>query len=118
MTVFMLRTQAGWRCRHSGACCTAGWEIAADASVETAVRDGLASGRLHLNAAVAGRGSSLGTAELFRPRPGLPEGARSVLATDPHGRCVFFEPEGRLCALHGEIGPQALPSACRHFPRI
>lgn len=36
------------------------------------------------------------------------------------GACVFFDadtPE-RRCAIHRTAGPELLPSACRHFPRV
>src|SRR5690606_10939685 len=33
--------------------------------------------------------------------------------------CVFFEPDrGNLCAVHRQLGHEALPSTCRHFPRV
>ncbi len=31
---------------------------------------------------------------------------------------MFYERESRLCALHQVGGPDALPTACRHFPRV
>ncbi len=40
------------------------------------------------------------------------------VARDNNGRCVFFEQDGgRLCIIHRDAGVDALPSACRHFPR-
>jgi len=37
---------------------------------------------------------------------------------DEQGDCVFFERDaGRLCLIHRELGSDALPYACRHFPR-
>lgn len=42
----------------------------------------------------------------------------TLVARKPDGTCVFFEADaGRLCAVHREAGEEALPSACRHFPR-
>lgn len=48
-----------------------------------------------------------------------PDGSRKwTVARDPGGDCVFFDRRGgRLCVIHRDLGPQALPSACRHFPR-
>jgi len=40
------------------------------------------------------------------------------VSRDKNGNCVFFEHDaGRLCLIHREAGQDALPSACRHFPR-
>ena len=40
----------------------------------------------------------------------------TLLAT-AHGRCVFHDPAGR-CAIHSALGHDALPLACRQFPRV
>jgi hypothetical protein len=44
------------------------------------------------------------------------DNAPAVLATS-HGRCVFHDPSGR-CAVHSALGHDALPLACRQFPRV
>jgi hypothetical protein len=55
----------------------------------------------------------------FRPVSGLPDGARVVLCRDEGGRCVFLEATGgNLCAVHRQLGPDRLASACRNFPRV
>jgi hypothetical protein len=42
-----------------------------------------------------------------------------LLARRSDGACSFFDAAGgRLCAIHRDIGENALPSACRHFPRV
>jgi hypothetical protein len=48
---------------------------------------------------------------------GLPHGARVVLAADSSGRCAFLEAD-RRCAVHRQLGLEALASACRDFPRV
>jgi hypothetical protein len=49
----------------------------------------------------------------------LPAGTSAILARTRGGDCAFFEPElGNLCAIHRELGPSALPHACRQFPRV
>ena len=54
---------------------------------------------------------------MFKTGGPLPEGAAAILETS-RGACVFFdEPAGRLCAIHRDLGPDALPVACRQFPR-
>jgi Fe-S-cluster containining protein len=105
-----LSIHAGYRCGHSGACCSSGWPIPVEPAAEDGLRGALASGRLGLAGADAA----------FRAVAGLPHGARVVLGQDVAGRCVFLEPEGerRLCAVHRRLGEGALPAACRHFPRV
>jgi hypothetical protein len=50
---------------------------------------------------------------------GLPDDARVVLGTHPDGRCVFLETaRGNRCAIHRQLRPGHLASACRDFPRI
>jgi hypothetical protein len=50
------------------------------------------------------------------------DASHTVIAVAPDGACVFFErPTQRtppLCAVHRVLGHDALPSACRHFPRV
>lgn len=85
-----LSVHAAWACRHSGACCRAGWAIPIEG---------------HLLAPLRAAGLDPGTAGVVPRRPG--------------GECAFFEAAGgRLCAIHRRGGPALLPSACRHFPRV
>jgi Fe-S-cluster containining protein len=94
MQTRVLGIHADYRCRHSGACCSSGWAIPVEPEVEGGLR------RLR--------------------RAGLREAeGRTWLATDSTGRCAFFEPErGNLCAAQRQLDHAALPSACRHFPRM
>ena len=56
-----------------------------------------------------------GSSRLFVPDP---NGRDPVVARRPDGTCIFFNRDGRrLCIIHGVAGLDALPSACRHFPR-
>ena len=88
MPVFCLSVHASYACAHAGACCTAGFTI----PVEAPIVHGL---RL--------RGIE----------------APAILDTGRGGACLFFEADGgRLCAVHRLAGPDLLPSACRHFPRV
>ncbi len=104
-----LSVHADYRCRSSGACCSSGWPIAVEperaARIATALRRGVFTG---LGPAAEGC--------LVAP-PGLPPGAHPRLAHDAAGRCVFLETDG-LCAVHRRLGEDALPSACRQFPRV
>jgi Fe-S-cluster containining protein len=100
-----LSVHADYGCRHRGACCTAGWAI----PVEEPTFQKLA---IHF-----GRGSVEGP--LFVSDGALPDGAAAILAVRSNGACVFYEAErGGLCAVHRELGPRHLPTACRQFPRV
>jgi Fe-S-cluster containining protein len=105
VAVYTLSIHAGYRCRHSGECCTAGWRIPVDRETERR----LVQSRLIANAPDA-------HTTLER------DGSNTVLALTPERACVFFEPRRgeRLssCAIHRVLGHDALPSACRHFPRV
>ena len=99
---FCLSIHALYRCAHSGACCTAGWPIAAETALVDAVRHNL----------VPVGGIRRSTA--FRKGSFPP-----VLGQTEDGACVFFEAAaGRLCAVHRAAGPGLLPVACRNFPRV
>jgi hypothetical protein len=98
---YCLSIHAGYRCRRTGACCTAGWHIPAEPAVVSAVTRRFGSG-----------------GPLFQePIDAAP--APAILATDPHGACVFFDAaHDRACRIHRDLGEPLLPSACRHFPRV
>ena len=93
--VLVLSHHAGYHCRRSGACCTAGWRIPVEPERIPAVR------------------ATFG--------PVLePDGTVLRIASD--GSCVLFRRADEVrpprCALHQAYGHGALPAACRHFPRI
>jgi Fe-S-cluster containining protein len=106
-----LSIHADYRCRSAGACCSSGWDIAVDPEAEERIERGLASGRLRV---------------LRRAAPATPSSWRRPVAGGPHpallhdagGACVFFDPGSRLCAVQRDDGEEALPSACRQFPRV
>lgn len=101
----MLSFHAGYGCRRSGACCTAGWPIAAEPRVESGVLEALRRGALALPVA----------AEPFTRA----EDGTALLALDDHRRCVFFAPGApHACAIHRHLGHEWLPLACRQFPRV
>ena len=87
-----LSFHAQYRCRHSGACCRAGWTIPFDhGERETLQTLSLTIGSL------------------------TDEG---IAARHEDGTCSFFEDGSRLCAIHRAAGHAALPLSCRMFPRI
>jgi Fe-S-cluster containining protein len=100
--VLALNLHAGFECRHSGACCTAGWPIPVEGDIADAIRE---HGVLP--------GAALETAGR------LPEGAVAVLAPLSGGACPAFDgPGGNLCSIQRTLGHGRLPAACRHFPRV
>ena len=97
-----LSFHAGYRCRHSGACCTAGWPIPIEQDV-------------HQLLSVHFRGQP----ERFDYEAPRPDSAAATAAIRASGDCAFVEPDrGRLCAIHRELGAERLPDACRQFPRV
>ena len=91
--VLALNLHAGFECRHSGACCTAGWPVPVEAAVADAIR---ARGILP--------GAALSTAGQ------LPEGAAAVLEPLPGGACPAFDRSGgSLCSIQRELGHEHLP---------
>jgi Fe-S-cluster containining protein len=129
-----LALHARYRCGNSGACCASGWTIPVEPQAEARIEAGLRSGALRdwhgrvpdwsrpLDAAAAKedapaaiRQASTAAREGDAPAP-RPRVALRVLTT---GACVFLDAAGsRLCAVHHRLGEEALPSACRHFPRV
>ncbi|MGH9307951.1 MAG: YkgJ family cysteine cluster protein [Vicinamibacterales bacterium] len=104
MRAFCLSIHARYRCRHSGACCTAGWPIPIEAERAASLR-------------TRGVGAHTGAQATFVPAPGNP-GLLHVAASAA-GACVFFdEAHGRLCTIHRDAGEAVMPSACRNFPRV
>jgi len=87
-----LSFHAPYRCRHSGACCRAGWTIPFDHGERETVQT------LRLS-----RGSVT---------------SDGIAARHDDGTCTFFDGGSRLCAIHHAGGHAALPLSCRMFPRL
>lgn len=109
--VYALSIHADYRCRHSGACCSADWDVPVEVPVYRSLADAVEQGRLRVAPAAAG-------IEPFIVEPDLPEGAAAMLDRTGAGTCVFFETGSRLCVVHRDLGEAALPDTCRHFPRV
>lgn len=95
-TTYWLSMHLPYACRHSGACCSSGWEIPIERSRVEAVTT--------LRSPLA----------WLRPVNDGPEDVAGMLATSDDGRCVFH---GDGCEIQHAFGHDALPSACQHFPR-
>lgn len=109
--VFSLSIHADYKCRHSGACCTADWDVPVELPVYRSLNERLHDGTLRVAPA----------AEPLPPfivEPDLPDGAAAMLERTDRGACVFFESSSHLCVVHRDAGESALPVTCRHFPRL
>lgn len=102
-----LSFHAEYACRNTGVCCGSGWTIAVESSVQQTLRLRLKEPGLELPNGPGG----------FVPLAGAPAGCDSALRL--RGRVCWFRDDrvGR-CAIHRSLGESALPSACRHFPRV
>jgi len=109
--VFALSIHADYKCRHSGACCTADWDVPVELPVYRSLDDKMRRGSLR----VAPAAHPLAP---FVVEPDLPDGAAAMLERTDGGDCVFFERETHLCVVHRDAGEESLPATCRHFPRL
>lgn len=101
---YCLSIHARYRCAHSGACCADVWAIPVEPHVVELIRD--------KELVLAGSGPWLVPSE--RPEAFQTE----LVAAHYDGACAFFEHGDRLCTIHRQRGVDALPSSCRHFPRV
>jgi Fe-S-cluster containining protein len=106
-----LSIHADYRCRHSGECCTADWDVPVELHVYRSLADAVDTGRLR----PAPRSADL---QPFILEPEFSDEGAAMLERNEHGDCVFFEGGSRLCVVHRDLGHDALPSTCRHFPRL
>jgi Fe-S-cluster containining protein len=100
-----------YQCRHHGACCTAGWPIPVEANQLARLRAALATGALGRRARTRSAGSPFVTAD------DAPADTPALLARVEH-RCVFYDPDARRCGVQRALDHDALPLACRQFPRV
>jgi Fe-S-cluster containining protein len=109
--VFALSIHADYRCRHSGACCSADWDVPIELPVYRTLQEAVSTGRLRPQA-------SARHLPPFVVEPDLPEGAAAMLERTEIGECVFLERDTRLCIVHRDLGEPSLPATCRYFPRL
>jgi len=103
---FGLVAHARYACRHSGVCCSSGWEIPVEDALHARLAPAIGAGDVQPRGGVG-----------LVDRSGLPAGTRSVLGR-LGGRCVFHTAGPCGCGLHAWGGADAKPSACRQFPWI
>jgi Fe-S-cluster containining protein len=112
VSVFALSIHADYQCRHSGACCTADWDVPVELPLYRTLDEALTSARL-APAAPADEGDPPLIVEAE-----LPEDAAAMVARTPTGDCVFYHRHSGLCVIHRDLGEPMLPATCRHFPRL
>jgi Fe-S-cluster containining protein len=104
-----------YACRHTGVCCSSGWDIPVDDQAGRVLHQAMTAGIL--GAAQPAAGAAAGAALIHGPD--LPDGAAALLARSDSGDCVFLDRHaGNLCRIHGCLGPAAKPASCRHFPWV
>ncbi len=112
-----LSCHVDYACRHSGACCRAGWPLPVETRVVAAIDAAVTSGRVP---------TVDGSVVWLQESAEAPEGMAGTFCL-ASGACVFHvarESTGhgtaaaRHCAVHATLGHEALPSSCQHFPRV
>jgi Fe-S-cluster containining protein len=110
--VYALSIHADYRCRHSGACCTAGWDVPVELPLYRSLNEALTS-RQVIPAAQADQNSAPLIVD-----DDLPENSAAMVARTAAGDCVFYHRHSGLCVIHRDLGEPMLPATCRHFPRL
>jgi Fe-S-cluster containining protein len=110
-SVFALSIHADYKCRNSGACCSAGWDVPIEIPIYHSLQEAMAAGLLHTSA-------DAGSRHPFITEPDVPEDVGAMFEVTDEGRCVFFDRSDHLCIVHRDLGEDALPMTCRHFPRL
>lgn len=114
---FWLSCHVDYACRHSGACCRAGWPLPVETRVVAAIGGAVTSGRVP---------TVDGSVVWLYETADAPDGVAGTFRL-AGGACVFHvardsagdaASEARHCAVHATLGHEALPSSCQHFPRV
>ena len=112
MPVYSLSIHADYRCRHSGACCTADWDVPVEVPLYRTLDEALSAGRV----APAGRLDGNNAVLIIEDK--LPGDAAAMVARTATGDCVFYHRNSGLCVIHRDLGEPMLPATCRYFPRL
>lgn len=102
--VAALSIHADYRCGRTGQCCAPPWDVPVEVASFQSIEAGYREGRLPV----------VQPFSVDAPPPGY----AAVLRRETDGACACLDRSTQLCRVHGQLGEQALPSACRLFPRI
>ena len=124
--VFSLSLHARYRCEDSGVCCSSGWAISIEPSRGIPLEADWRAGRIQFPLVpvpaaplVPVPAPDLATRpSLFTRPPGLPADEYGVLPLAADGACAFHDAVHRRCHVQRQRGHDALPRACRLFPRV
>ena len=111
MAVYSLSIHADYQCRHSGACCTADWDVPVELPLYRTLDEALRAGSV-----TPAELDQNGTALIVEDP--LPDDAAAMVARTTTGDCVFYHRNSGLCVIHRDLGEPMLPATCRHFPRL
>jgi hypothetical protein len=112
LAVFALSIHADYKCRHSGVCCTADWDVPVEVPLYPSLAAALSSGAVHAP------GQPDGSDPILVAEAEMPDGAAAMVSRTSAGNCVFYHQHSGLCVVHRDLGASMLPATCRHFPRI
>jgi Fe-S-cluster containining protein len=107
MRVRSLSLHARYQCAHRGACCTSSWPIPIEADRLERLRAAVANEQLRPAAGAAPFDS-----------PGHAPADTPALLGIAEQQCVFYDSAAHRCQVHTALGHDALPLACRQFPRV
>lgn len=111
-SVFALSTYADFHCENCGLCCSTGWKIPIAKPLYERLSRYLRRGEIQHG------GNPVADIDALLPPSSSGEAVAQCAWTED-GRCVFLEPEsGNLCAIHRQMGADALSPVCRLFPRL
>ena len=119
-----LTIHADYACRRTGACCTSRWRVPVEPCTHERLVDAIDDGSLRVGwledvaASSSDHGRDASRAGLLLQTDDLPEGYVSWLGLDRRGQCLFYETSRGTCAIHRQLGEDALPTSCRQFPRV
>lgn len=119
-----LTVHANYACRQTGACCTSGWRIPVEPRTHERLVNAIDTGTLrvvrpaHDTGLAGGPGRQARASGALLPADDPPEGYASWLGLDHRGACLFYEAGGGPCAIHRQLGEDALPMSCQQFPRV
>src|SRR6185503_7385241 len=91
---YWLSFHASYACRHSGACCSSGWDIPLEKQQLPAIAGAIAGGGI------------VAPIAWLKPAEGAPEDVVGVLSLKEGGHCIFH---GDGCAIHSALGHAAMP---------